>query len=54
MKEERAKWGDRGVTVGHLYDPIARVEMEKSARNVPVWLEKGLHEMRDSEDESVR
>ncbi|XP_055703890.1 uncharacterized protein LOC129802239 [Phlebotomus papatasi] len=54
VKEERAKWGDRGVTVGHLYDPIARVEMEKSARNVPVWLEKGLHEMRDSEDESVR
>uniref|UniRef100_A0A1B0CEX5 Putative trichohyalin-plectin-similarity domain protein n=1 Tax=Lutzomyia longipalpis TaxID=7200 RepID=A0A1B0CEX5_LUTLO len=54
VKEERAKWGDRGVTVGHLYDPIARVEMEKSARSVPVWLEKGLHEMRDSEDESVR
>ncbi|GAB0097861.1 hypothetical protein DMENIID0001_135390 [Sergentomyia squamirostris] len=54
VKEERAKWGDRGVTVGHLYDPIARAEMEKSARSVPVWLEKGLHEMRDSEDESVK
>lgn len=44
-KEERAKWGDRGVTVGHFYDPIG-----KDAGG-PGWLEKSYY---DSEDESVR
>lgn len=47
-KEERAKWGDRGVTVGHFYDPIAKDDVVKPG---PGWLEKGFQ---DSEDESVR
>lgn len=50
-KEERAKWGDRGVTVGHLYDPIGKDITMKSG---PVWLERGLHDVRDSGDESAR
>lgn len=49
-RDERAKWGDRGVTVGHFYDPCGK-EMSRSG---PDWLEKGLHDStRDSGDESV-
>lgn len=49
-RDERAKWGDRGVTVGHFYDPIGK-EMSKSG---PDWLERGLNDNRDSGDESVK
>lgn len=46
--ENRAKWGDRGVTIGHFYDPS-----EKDNSKVgPEWLERGLHDTRDSGDES--
>lgn len=48
-RDERAKWGDRGVTVGHFYDPVIK-DGEGSG---PVWLERGLHDTRDSGDESV-
>lgn len=47
--DERAKWGDRGVTVGHFYEPVNK-DGEQSG---PVWLERGLHDTRDSGDESV-
>lgn len=47
-KEERAKWGDRGVTVGHFYDPLSSKDVVKSG---PEWLEKGL---KDCDEESVR
>lgn len=48
-RDERAKWGDRGVTIGHFYDPVSK-DGEKPE---PVWLERGLHDTRDSGDESV-
>lgn len=47
-KEERAKWGDRGVTVGHLYDPLNSKDVAKAG---PEWLEKGL---KDCDEESIR
>ncbi|KAJ6647145.1 hypothetical protein Bhyg_02365, partial [Pseudolycoriella hygida] len=48
-RDERAKWGDRGVTIGQFYDP-AYNDVDKLG---PVWLERGLHDTRDSGDESV-
>lgn len=33
---------------------MARSVDSRSSHNVPYWLEKGLHDMRDSEDESTR
>lgn len=48
VSEERAKWGDRGVTIGHMYDPLS-----SSKAAGPVWLERGLNDSRDSGDESV-
>ena len=49
-REERAKWGDRGVTIGHFYDP----SIKEHSKGGPEWLERGLHDTRDSGDESVK
>lgn len=49
--EERAKWGDRGVTVGHMYDPL--IQTDSKVADGPVWLERGINDSRDSGDESV-
>lgn len=46
IKEERAKWGS-------LYDPFSK-DSGRNSRSGPVWLEKGLNDIRDSEEESVR
>lgn len=45
-REERAKWGDRGVTVGHFYDPLESVSVSSSVRSAdamgPDWLSRGM------------
>lgn len=42
----RAKWGDRGVTVGHFYDPLESASVASSSvRSAdalgPDWLSRG-------------
>lgn len=48
---QRRKWND---TPQSYFDPMTRSLDSRSSQNVPYWLEKGLHDLRDSEDESVR
>lgn len=45
-RDERPKWGDRGLGVGHLWDPR---ELNENAKAVepPGWLQRGLR--RDKE-----
>ncbi|CAB3363267.1 Hypothetical predicted protein [Cloeon dipterum] len=52
--EGRMKWGDRGVTVGHLWEPSSspsRLPEPKSSS--PAWLEKTLGSGGEAEDQNV-
>lgn len=46
--EDRLKWGDRGVGVGHLWEPVVEApdtrlpQVFESYRATPRWLERGL------------
>ncbi|XP_014242930.1 trichohyalin-like [Cimex lectularius] len=44
---ERAKWGDRGVGIGHLWTPnphIPQAPLPLVERSTPSWLNRGLRE----------
>lgn len=46
--EDRLKWGDRGVGVGHLWEPVIELPESRlphvleSYRTTPKWVERGL------------
>lgn len=49
--QPRRKWND---TPHDYLDEMTRSLDSRSSQNVPYWLERGLNDMRESEDESVR
>lgn len=52
---QRRKWSDNEThTPQSYFDPMTRSLDSRSSQNVPYWLEKGLHDIKDSEDESAR
>lgn len=40
-RDDRLKWGDRGLGVGHLWDPDTNDNPDK-ATDPPGWLQRGL------------
>ncbi|XP_069702660.1 coiled-coil domain-containing protein 66 [Periplaneta americana] len=51
----RMRWGDRGVGVGHLWEPTLHEpdsrlpQVQGSGRGTPGWLERGLNKLSNSE-----
>jgi hypothetical protein len=53
-EEGRLKWGDRGVAVGHLWEPsTSPSRLPEPQHTNPAWLEKSLAPEGDADSSNV-